>query len=110
MENPTTQAGGTVPAVVSSGGSAQVDYRKLAQRKWGRRAEWITGKGPFAVLAHCRVLTVTLWTSLEKAQAAKKGIDDCACGGMCHKDHEIINLSSPNVKAQPRPRDERTEP
>jgi hypothetical protein len=85
------------PASVGSmDGSASVDYRKMAQRKWGRRAAWITGKGPFAVLAHCRVLTVTLWTSLEKAQAAKKQIDEHACGGRCNRDHEIINLSAPN--------------
>ena len=81
-----------------STGSASVDYRKIAQRKWGRNAEWISGKGPFAVLARCRTLTVTLWTSMEEAQLAKKLIDQCGCGGMCTGDHEIINLSLPNTK------------
>ena len=47
-----------------------------------------------ALLAHCRVLTVTLWPTLEAAQVCKKRIDETACGGRCVRDHEIIDLES----------------
>jgi len=39
-------------------------------------AEWITGTGPVAVLAHCHMLTVTLYPSLARAEAALQGIND----------------------------------
>jgi hypothetical protein len=69
-------------------------YRKTAECIW-RRAEWITGEGPYACLAHCRVLTVQLYKSAEAAEAAKVTIDDTACGGMCRGEHEIIEIVLP---------------
>jgi hypothetical protein len=47
-------------------------YKNKAKRKWGRRAAWIQGDGPFAVLAHCRQLTVSLWKTMPEAEAAKQ--------------------------------------
>jgi hypothetical protein len=70
------------------------EYRKIADRKWGKDAEWITGRGRFAVLAFCRCITITLWTELEKAKLAKKQIDETACGGMCHGAHMILDLEN----------------
>jgi hypothetical protein len=66
-------------------------YRTLAQCLY-RRAEWINGEGPYAVLAHCRVLTVTLWKNLPAAEEAKRMIDGGACGGRCSGDHQIVEL------------------
>jgi hypothetical protein len=71
-----------------------MNYKAKAKRKWGKTAEWMTGNGRYALLAHCRVLTITLWPTLEAAQIAKKRIDETACGGMCVCDHEIIDLES----------------
>ena len=65
-----------------------------ANKQWGRKAEWIEGDGQFAVLAHCRVLTVTLWPSKGKADDAIAFIDQKTCGGACKRNHEIIDLSS----------------
>ena len=66
-------------------------YGKLADRRW-KHAEWITGNGRFALLAHCRVLTVTLWKTIGEAEMAKQRIDETACGGACIGMHEIIDM------------------
>ena len=63
-------------------------------RKWWRKADWIQGDGPFAVLAPCRVLTVTLWETRAGAEEAKKSIDKAGCGGKCNPwQHKIIDMS-----------------
>jgi hypothetical protein len=64
-----------------------------AKKRWGKQAEWITGNGQFALLAWCRVLTVTLWTTRDEAEGKKKFIDEMGCGGYCTGNHEIIDLS-----------------
>jgi hypothetical protein len=69
-----------------------MDYKAKAKRKCGKTAEWITGNGRYALLAHCRVLTVTLWPTMEAAEVCKKRIDETACGGKCVRDHEILDL------------------
>ena len=33
-----------------------------------RRAEWSSGSGPFAVLAHCNVLTITCHSTIDAKQ------------------------------------------
>jgi hypothetical protein len=66
-------------------------YRVLARCAW-KQAEWIKGDGSYAVLAHCRVLTVQLYVTAEEAEAAKAFIDRLGCGGFCAKQHELIKL------------------
>ena len=70
-------------------------WRKEAKRRWGREAEWIQGDGQFALLAKCRVLTVTLWSTRTEAEKSKEEIDRTACGGGCFgaSAHEIVDLS-----------------
>ena len=46
-------------------------YTELAKKKW-RKAVWVTGHGPYALLAHCRDLTITLHNTIEKAEDSKK--------------------------------------
>jgi len=74
-------------------------FRSEAKRRWGKEAAWITGRGRFALLAHCGVLTITLWDDLKSAQAKKKFIDEFRCGHACSRRHEIIDLakSGPNA-------------
>ena len=55
-------------------------------------AEWIAGEGPFAVLAWCRVLTVTLHPTRADADASREWIDRCGCGGRCHRAHDVVRL------------------
>lgn len=68
-------------------------WNKIAKRRWPH-AEWITGEGPYALLAHCRVLTVSLWDDLDRAKATKEFIDETGCGGFCAGYHEIVKLKS----------------
>jgi len=65
-----------------------------AQRRWGKKAAWIHGDGQFALLAWCRVLTVTLWSTMAEAEENKRFIDTMACGGGCTRNHEIVDLGS----------------
>jgi len=67
-------------------------WRAEARRRWGRQAAWIQGDGRFALLAWCRVLTVSLWQTLAEAEEQKHFIDRTACGGLCTGEHEIIDL------------------
>ena len=59
------------------------------------RAEWIEGEGPYAVLAHCRVLTITLPADKDAAGVSKQLIDQTGCGGRCSKNHEIVEIELP---------------
>ncbi len=74
-------------------------WQTEAKRRWGKKAAWIHGDGQYALLAHCRVLTVTLWSTSAEAGESKREIDRYACGGLCTGAHEIIDLGnneSPN--------------
>ncbi len=65
-----------------------------AQKRWGKKAEWIQGNGQYALLAWRRVLTVTLWPTKDQAEESKKDVDEMACGGGCIRNHEIVDLGS----------------
>jgi len=67
-------------------------YLHQAKKRWGRESAWITGEGKYALLAHCRILTVTLHETKESAEKSKRFIDKFACGGLCYRAHEIIEL------------------
>jgi hypothetical protein len=69
-------------------------YYQLAKCIW-RRSEWVAGNGPFATLAHCRVLTVQLHTTEDAARRALALIDATACGGRCYRDHQLVRLVLP---------------
>lgn len=49
-----------------------------------RKAEWVIGKGQFASVATCRVLTIERHETIEAAEKAKRMIDGCGCGGGCN--------------------------
>lgn len=56
------------------------------------RAAWIVGRGPFAVLAWCHVLTISLHPDLEAARKSLAFIDSTRCGGRCTGRHEIVRV------------------
>ena len=68
-----------------------MNHRNIAQEMWPD-AEWITGTGRWASVAHCRVTTVMLFENRSKALKAKAAIDRTACGGLCYRDHMVVNL------------------
>jgi hypothetical protein len=80
-------------------GRRHQSYRTLAKCKWPR-AEWIRGDGRYALLAHCRVLTVALHQTHESAEKSKQVIDTSACGGHCHNNHEIIDLDTQTTNSR----------
>ena len=56
-------------------------------------AAWITGDGEFALIAPCRVPTISLHKTHEDAEAAKAFIDTYGCGGYCrHSRHRIVHI------------------
>jgi hypothetical protein len=75
-------------------------FRAEARRRWPG-AEWIYGEGPFALLAHCEILTITLHDTRAKAEEAKRAIDETFCGHTCNKQHEIVEIcfSAPGENA-----------
>jgi hypothetical protein len=74
---------------------AHRSYRAAALCKYPK-AVWITGDGPYALLAWCRALTVTLHATYWDALRASMPIDPrtgTGCGGKCHGAHEIVRLA-----------------
>ena len=63
-----------------------------ARKRWPK-AEWICGRGRYALLAHCWVLTVSLHETRAAAEKQKEWIDKGGCGGCCSKRHEIVELN-----------------
>lgn len=77
-------------------------FGTLARCIW-RRAVWVTGNGPYATVARCRVLTVQLHPTQEAAEAAKRVIDSSGCGGACPcngNGHDLVRLVAPD-EAEP---------
>ena len=62
-------------------------YNATARRMYPE-AEWVKGDGPYAILAHCPPLTVTLWRTRTEADDALAFIDQTGCGGGCTGRHE----------------------
>ena len=72
-----------------------IDERDF-DRLFGEQAEWIHGKGPYATLAYCRLLTIQRHKSVEDAINAKRAIDGGGCGGGCARVHLIIHCDPTN--------------
>lgn len=66
-------------------------FQTAAKCIWPRAA-WVQGEGRFALLAYCRVLTVSLHETAEAAEDSKAFIDEFHCGGMCYGRHEVLEL------------------
>jgi len=66
-------------------------FKGRARRRY-RKAAWINGEGAFGVLAHCGVLTITLWDDMDLAQSVLRRSQPCGgrCAGLAH--HEIVDF------------------
>lgn len=53
-------------------------------------AAWVMGEGPVALIAWCKMPTVSLHADVEAAQESKAFIDVTGCGGSCQRRHEIV--------------------
>jgi hypothetical protein len=73
---------------------AASSWRTKASQKWGERARWLSGEGPFAVIAPCREFSFSLWATKEAAEKAKVHLDQMGCGGGCNPLlHKVVDLS-----------------
>lgn len=70
----------------------------LAHCMW-RHAAWISGDGPFAVIAWCGVTTVSLHVDVEAAVHALAVVDGTGCGHRCAGRHELVRLDFGRVVA-----------
>jgi hypothetical protein len=67
---------------------------RIFDRVLGDEAAWVTGGGPYLVLAYCRKLAITRHQTLESATKAERCIDSSGCGGCCVGVH-LIGFSDP---------------
>ena len=70
-------------------------FQTLAECCWPHAA-WVAGDGPWAVLAHCDMLSVTLCGTREAARAQRARIDEVPCCRDCDGRHEIVELVLPD--------------
>jgi hypothetical protein len=72
---------------------AASSWRVKATQKWGERAQWLSGEGPFAVIAPCREFSFSLWAAKEAADKAKARLDQRGRGGGCNPLlHKVVDL------------------
>lgn len=72
--------------------TTRTSYLSAAEEMWPQ-AEWITGRGRWATLAHCNdALTICLWTTKKEAHARLQEINVKGCGGCCIKDHSLVDM------------------
>ena len=59
-----------------------------------KRIAWISGTGPYALIAWCGTTTITLWETHTAAADAQSALDSHGCGGRCYGKHTLalINL------------------
>lgn len=61
------------------------------------RAAWIQGSGDYALIAWCRVPTISLWSNPEDAAPAMSMIAATGCGGRCSGRHELVRIDLAGV-------------
>ncbi len=82
-------------------------YTTFAECAWKKRGipVHVSGDGPYASVSRCnddyslpsyrQIITVYLYDTAEEATAAKKLIDETMCGGLCRRNHEVVQLELP---------------
>lgn len=66
-------------------------HQTLAECRWPEAA-WVVGDGPFALLAHCDMLSISLHDTRAAAEAALARLDELRCCRACDGRHEIVVL------------------
>jgi len=75
-------------------------YYLKVDKKWPNNC-WIEGEGRYALVAFCRDISITLHEDLQDAIEDKQFINECGCGGACHKAHVIYDLEQRGFKECP---------
>lgn len=66
-------------------------YQSLAECMWPAVA-YVIGDGPFAVLAHCDMFTVSLYETSTEARRRARALEANGCGKTCEGRHELIAM------------------
>lgn len=73
--------------------SAHHRTHRTAARCIFRRAAWILGDGPFAVIAWCNVPTISLHSNPDAARGALETVNATGCGGRCQHRHDLVLIA-----------------
>lgn len=71
-------------------------YQSLAECTWPDAA-YVVGDGPYALVAHCQMLTVALYETLAEARRRIRRLDADRCAKTCVGDHELVALPAPRA-------------
>jgi len=71
-------------------------YQSLAECCWPEAA-YLTGDGPFAVLARCGLLSVSLYPTRDEAQRRLRRLVADGCGRGCEGRHDLVDLGQPEA-------------
>lgn len=66
-------------------------FQSLAECTWPDAA-YITGDGPYALVAHCDMLTVALYETAIEAGRARQRLKAVGCGRTCERRHQLAVL------------------
>ena len=67
-------------------------YQSLAECRWPEAA-FVTGDGPWALIAKCDMVSVALYESREEARRRRKRLDTVGCGRTCDGLHDVVDLA-----------------
>jgi hypothetical protein len=66
-------------------------WQSLAECRWPEAA-FVTGDGPFALVARCDMVSVALYETAHEAARRWKRMDTVGCGRGCDHRHEVVEL------------------
>lgn len=66
-------------------------FQSLAECIWPEAA-YITGDGPYALVAHCDMLSVALYETATEAGDARRRLSTVGCGRTCERRHQLAVL------------------
>ena len=83
-------------------------FQSLAECTW-HEAAYVIGDGPYALVAHCDMLSVALFETAAEAGQARRRMNTVGCGKTCEGRHQLAVLvddptllMSPPTRMRPR--------
>lgn len=66
-------------------------FQSLAECMWPTAA-YVIGDGPYALVAHCDMLSVALYETAAEAGEARRRLNSVGCGRTCERRHQLAVL------------------
>ena len=67
-------------------------YQSLAECRWPEAA-FVTGDGPWALVARCDMVSVALYATRDEARRRRKRLDTVGCGRGCEGQHDVVEVA-----------------